>query len=307
MRRGSCPFILAFVVVAAGFVGACGSTEAADPCETQLSELETRLGSAAARAEPSGAPPGVPLPSSEAGVALEGAPPLLVVSSEVVFAGRGVGGVGDAEAIDHTAETLRNDLRSWSQVHDVSSDAPFPIALWVAPDVRVDDLVRLLRHAPSNARFALLIRGPVQAAREDEPSWVGPALRSRSGRPESQRRHLEAAWTRAVESCSAAAPHMPTPAPLAPAGPPLGAPAIGGLMGALRSCGCESTELAAIEAVATHALINADGPVLRAAATLRFGPPTDGSPAIEVAPDLQVHTLVERLSGREGALWIAAP
>ncbi len=290
-------------IVFALLLGACDPTEAADPCEARLRALEARLTSAAATAEPSGAPSRVRLPRSEAGAPLTGTPPLLVIASDVVFAGRGVGG---SETIDRTAETLRQDLRSWARAHDIADDAPFPIAVWSAPDESVDALVGLLRHAPSNARFALLVRGPPRAALDDEPTWVEPALRSRSGRPESRRQHLEAAWTRATEGCPAAGPHMPTPAPLAPAGPPLGAPAIDSLMSALEACGCEGTHLAAIEAVTTRALVDAAGPVLRLPATLRFGPPTDDAAVVESPPDQTIAALVQVIAARRGALWVRA-
>jgi len=291
-----------FWLTAALLLGACDSERRVDPGEARLAAIARRLEAAAAVAEPTGAPPDVALPRSAAGGPLEGAPPLLVVSETVIFAGRGVGGI---EAADRAAETLREDMTSWAAAEQ-RGDGELPVALWAAPDVTAGALTELLRHAPRRARFALLVRGPPGEARDDEPRWVEPALRARAGRPESFRERSAQAWERATRACEAAAPHLPIPAPLAPAGPPLGAPTVDDLVAALRTCGCDGVDLPAMEAVATRALVDRAGPVRRLPPTLRFGPPTDDAPALEPAPDTPVDALVESLAQREGALWIRA-
>lgn len=282
-------------------VAGCGAVREADPCDERLVVLEARLSRAAANAEPSGSPPDVPLPRVDTGASIDGAPPLLVVSDEIVFTGRGVGGTDD---IERSAETLRSDIRSWARANRRQSGDELRIALWVAPDVLVDTLVRLLRHAPGHARFALLVRGPVFEPGAGEPGWVPRAFRVRTGDPSGQRLRLESAWARATETCERARGHLPLPAPLAPAGPPLGAPTVRGLMDALRACRCTGTDLAAIEAVATRALVDRDGPVFRLRPSLRFGPPTDDAPALELRPGDDVADLVAQLEGRDGPLWV---
>ncbi len=287
--------------VALGLLG-CGGREVADPCEAQMAALEARLTALAAGATPAAAPAIGALPASSRGVALEGTPPLVVVSTDEVLLGeRGVGGLDDLE---RTAETLRADLRRWAAAEELPDDAPFLVALWVAPEVDAAALTTLLRHAPERARFALLVRGPALGALEGEPAWVADAVPRATGRPELLRQRLDAAWRRATESCPAARAEAPMPATLRPAGPPMGAPSVAGLMTALRACGCARADLVAVEAVARRALVDRRGPVRRLAATLRFGRPTDDAPAVEVAPDETVGALVARIDSREGPLWV---
>lgn len=285
-------------------IAGCDGGANTDPCDARLAALEQRLALAAASSGPSGAPPDVPLPTLEEGDPLEGAPPLLVVSDEVVLAGRGVGG---GEDVDRTAETLSGDLRSWARANRHPEGQPLVIALWTSPEVHVDTLVRLLRHAPGEARFALLVRGAPRAPPEDEPSWVPGAFRVRTGDPRDQRDQLDAAWTRATQTCERARAHLPVPAAFAPTGPALGAPSVTGLMSALGQCRCQGTDLPAIEAIATRALVDRDGPVHRLAPSLRFGPPTDGTPALELGVDDDVADLAARLVGRAGSLWVQVP
>jgi len=282
---------------------ACDASDRVDPCEARLNGIAQRLEAAAAVAEPTGAPPDVALPRSTAGQPLGGAPPLLVVSETVIFAGRGVGGL---ERADRAAETLRDDMTSWAAAEGRDDDAPLLVALWAAPDVTARALTDLLRHAPRRARFALLVRGPRPTARDDEPGWVEAALRWRAGRPESFRERSAQAWERATQTCERAAPHLPIPAPIAPAGPPLGAPTVDDLVAALRACGCDGVDLPAMEAVATRALVDRAGPVRRLPPTLRFGPPVDDAPALEPAPETTVDALTGSLAEREGPLWIRA-
>lgn len=280
-------------------LAACDMSPPVDPCDARLDALERRLEAAAATSEPSGAPPDVALPRHDTGTRVEGTPPLMVVSWEVVFGGRGVGGLDD---VDRTAETLRADLRAWATTHE--AEEPYTVLLWVAPDVTVDALTRLLRHAPEEARFALLVRGAPVDADPDEPAWIERALSAPAGNPVSQRAHLDEAWGRATRQCERAAAHLPVPAPLAPAGPSLGVPTVSGLMRALRACRCEGTDLSGIEAVARRALVDADGPVHRLPATLRFGPATGSGAELEFGPSDTLDDLVERVDAREGTVWI---
>ena len=284
------------------FLFGCGTQPAVDPCEPRLTQFEERLTWAAVTSEPAGAPPQVPLPTSAHGVPRRAAAPLLVVSvDEVSFAGRGVGGGDDLTRI---AETLRADMSSWARVHRLLSAEEIPVLLWAAPDVPARRLVRLLRHTPANVRYHLLVRGAARPPSPSEPAWVGPALRGRSGRPESERERVEAAWARVSEGCPGIAPHMPTPAPLTQVGLLLGPPAQDELVGAVRDCGCASADVDAIEAVAMHALVAPAGPVLRLASTLRFGPPTDAADAVPAAQGQDVQALIERYASRTGPLWV---
>src|SRR5690606_32342656 len=65
--------LLALAMLACG-----GEKKAADPCEARIDAIAARLERAARYAEPSGAPPEVPLPEATGGIPLEGTPPVLV-------------------------------------------------------------------------------------------------------------------------------------------------------------------------------------------------------------------------------------
>src|SRR5690606_25751334 len=126
-------------------------------------------------------------------------------------------------------------------------------------------------------RFALLFRATdVRPPRAPgAPAWVREALRFAPTTDALERRErLDEAWARATERCAVAREHLPVPGDLAPAGPPMGAPSPAPLIDALRRCGCDGPDLAAIEAVALAALVDPDGPLVRAPCSLRFGPAT---------------------------------
>ncbi|MEZ4340554.1 MAG: hypothetical protein R3B82_28370 [Sandaracinaceae bacterium] len=288
-------------LLAALLLVGCGGAEGADPCAARIDALEQRLGELAATATPETAPLGGALPASTRGVPLEGAPPLLVVTDEVLLNERGVGGIEDVE---QTAETLRSDLRRWAASEGLSNQATWTVALWVAPDVPAATLARLLRHAPERARLALLVRGAPLPPLEHEPAWVASAMPAATGRPETLRERLDTAWGRATSGCPAARAQAPMPATLRPAGPLLGPPSVGGLAAALRECGCDDVDLVAVEAVARRSLVDRAGPVHRLRATLRFGPPTDDAPAEEILSNETVADLVTRIEAREGDLWL---
>lgn len=288
--RGAVPAALV-----AALAVACGSREEVDPCEARLRALEARLTAATEVGEPSGAPPDVDLPAG-GGAPIDPARPLLVVSDEVVFANRGVGGLED---IEPTAETLRADLAGWASTHDVPEGERLELLLWAAPDVRVDALVRLLRHAPVSA--ALLVRGEAEDA--DEPAWVEEALRAPEGNPVSQRAHLDEAWARATRTCPRAGPHLPLSSRSTG---PLGTTNFRELIRALRACQCEGTDLVGIEAVARRGLIDRRGPLHRLPATLLFGPADGPGEELVFGPEDDVTALVERLPDLPGLTSIRA-
>ncbi|GAB5546064.1 MAG: hypothetical protein SangKO_058240 [Sandaracinaceae bacterium] len=272
---------------------ACDGDAAEDPCVERLRALEERLAVASAMAEPSGAPPDVPLPHAE-GVPLTVAVPIVTVTAdEVRFGERGVGGGDDLERL---AETLGADLRSRARALRVEEGSPWEIGLWAAPDVEVHRLTRLLASAPDEARFFLLVRGEPSArpSVEDAPDWITEAVASQAHDDVDRRDRLEEAWDRATRTCEAARPHLPLPAPLLPAGPPLGPPSTSALLRALRQCGCRDTELAAIEAVAVEALVPAEGPLSRARPALRFRALAEGR-ELRLPPDADVAALAVRL------------
>jgi len=272
---------------------ACDGEPAEDPCERRIGQLGERLAAAAAMAEPSGAPPDVALPRAD-GVPLETALPLITVTEdEVRFGERGVGGGDDLERL---AETLGADLRSRARALRVEEGAAWEVGLWVAPEVPAHRLAQLLASAPSEARFVLLVRGDPAARPEvaGAPEWVEAATRGDAHDAVDRRDRLEEAWTRATEGCDAARAHLPLPAPLLPAGPPLGPPSTAALTRALGACGC-GVDLAAIEAVAVEALVPLEGPLARARPSLRFASLAEGR-ELRLGADATALDLARRLA-----------
>ena len=291
----------------AGILAGCGADPAADPCARRLRAIDARLEAAAQMTEPSGAPPAVALPIA-AGVPLEGAPPLIVIADgEVTLAGRGVGGGEDLERL---ADTVAHDLASLASASHRTEGEPWPIAVWAQPELSAHQLARILSRAPDEARFVLLVRGePSSRPRVPHaPRWVARALAgSDTDDPLSRRDRLDSTWSRAVRTCPAAQAHLPIPARLSPTGPPLGPPSLARLSAALRQCGCRGTDLAAIEAVATAALVSEEGPLRRAPPDLRFGPSTGPGEELVLAPDADVAALAARLApmrGSDAPMWI---
>lgn len=296
MKRAAA--LLALAMLACG-----GEKKAADPCEARINAIAARLERAARYAEPSGAPPEVPLPEATGGIPLEGTPPVLVVGPEEVrLAGRGVGGEGD-----ELAARLASDLRALREVSVESDDgAPWTVALWADPSTSLERLGALLSQASADASFALLVRASdVRAPRgESPPEEVQAALRARPGESVYERRErLDLAWERATATCESARGHLPIPASLAPSGPPMGAPTTEPLVDALRRCGCEGTDLVAMEAIALAALVSSEGPLVRMPPALRFGHATDD--ARETTARGTVADLATAIAGRPAEpLWI---
>ena len=290
-------------------LAACGGDRApADPCTARIDAIASHLGRAAEYADPIGAPPEVPLPHGEGGVPLEGTPPLLVVGSEEVrLAGRGVGSATDERA----GERLATDLRALRDVSIEDDDGgAWTVALWVDPSLGVEQLVGLLGPSSAHARFALLVRAtdvrPPRGARP--PEWVRPALRAGAlASPSDRRERIDLAWERATAECEGARAHLPVPPELAPTGPAMGAPSTDALVDALRGCGCERADLAAIEAVALAALVSPEGPLVRMPPALRFGHATDDARELAVDAGATVADLAASLAGASGdAMWIVA-
>lgn len=294
-------------IVLALLAVACGQRPV-DPCTARVDAIAARLERASELADPSGAPPEVPLPRGPGGVPLEGAPPLLVIGAdEVRFAGRGVGGLTDEEAL---AAHVASDLRAYATAETEREDA-WTVALWVDPALEVHRLARMLSRAPPEVRFALLVRATdVRAPRApDAPDWVRAAVRVRPTTGALERRErLDEAWARATEGCELARAHLPVPAELAPAGPPMGAPSTDALLDALRRCGCEGVDLPAIEAVALAALVSREGPLARMPHALRFGPATDHGRDLVLEGDADAQALVTRLAStpRGELIWVSA-
>lgn len=287
---------------------ACSERAPVDPCAARIDAIAARLARAARYAEPSGAPPEVPLAQARGAAPLEGAPPLLVVGEgEVRLAGRGVGAGDDARV----AERLAADLRALRDVSVREGDEAWTVALWVDPSVRVERLAALLAPASAHARFALLVRASdVRVPRaEGAPEWVAPALRARASESAYDRRErIDRAWERATGRCEAARGHLPIPAALAPSGPPMGAPSVEPLVRAMRRCGCEQSDLAAMEAVARAALVSPEGPLARVPAALRFGYATDDARELVVDAQDTVAELAATLARSSGdeSIWIVA-
>lgn len=303
-RRPDARPLLALALVLA----ACDAPPAAvDRCTARIDAIARRLERAGAVADPSGAPPEIPLPRGRGGEPLSGALPLLVVSAdEVRLAGRGVGGAEDDERL---AALIAEDLRALAATRE--SDEAWTVALWVDPALEVHRLVRMLSRAPPEVRFALLFRSTdVRLPRAPgAPPWVREALRfAPTAGPLERRERLDEAWARATERCPGAREHLPVPAELAPAGPPLGPPSPAPLIEALRRCGCDGPDLAAIEAVALAALVHPDGPLVRAPHSLRFGPATDEGRELVVRGDARAGGLLERIARLPAGeiVWIAA-
>lgn len=324
MRPRLRPVALGTLVALAALLGAgCGDDDdeaSADPCAARLDAMEARLEAAAAGAEPAGAPSAVSLPSASRGAPLGGPRPLLVVSrDEVRLAGRGVGGGDDLERL---AETLGSDLRGLARSR--GGDSPPTVALWVAAELPVHRLARLLSRAPPDQDFVLLARGP-RPERADAPPWVAEGLEppplepdpvdAEDGRfwrarrpddPRARRERVEALWERATTGCEAARGHLPAPPERTAAGPPLGPPSVDPLMRVLRRCGCDEVDLAAVEAVAHAALVSPEGPLVRVGPKLRFGLATGEGREIR-AGDATVAALVSRLAGvAADRAWIRA-
>jgi hypothetical protein len=292
------------------FVAACGFTEPApDPCAARVDALAERLARAASFAEPSGAPPDVELPAARGGVALEGAPVLLVLAeSEVRLGGRGVGGAD----VDRAAATLARDLRALMEASsEEGSDASWVVALWIEPTVTLERIARLLEGAPPRVHFALLVRAAdVEVTRAaSPPAWTREALRvTRDADPFARRERVEEAWVRATEGCEAARAHLPSQASLAPAGLPLGGPSVEPLVRAIRTCGCAAADLDAIEAVTLAALVPASGPVAVLPRRVRFGPALERGEELAIDGDTSASALAARLARLrgEGVLSIVA-
>ena len=298
-------------MILASVLAACGGDRSSpDPCTARIDAIASHLARAAEHADPVGAPPEIPLPHSAGGVALGGTPPLVVVGADEVRLGdRGVGGASDERA----GERLASDLRALRDVSIEDDDGgAFPVALWVDPSVGVAELVALLRPASAHAEFALLVRATdVRLPRgERAPEWVRPALRAGAlASPSDRRERIDLAWERATAECEGARAHLPIPPELAPSGPAMGAPSSDALVDALRRCGCERADLAAIEAVALAALVSREGPLTRMPPALRFGHATDGAPELAIDGGATVDQLVSRLASRGGsgdAIWIVA-
>lgn len=297
MRRALVPLLL---LLALG----CDDEPEVDPCARNLGALRERLERVAAMAEPAGAPDWVEPPEHASGVPFTEVGPLLVVTpDEVELAGRGVGGGDDPERM---AENFSSDLRGWARSHRVDEDAPLWVAVWAAPDTTLGHLRDLVRLAPPQARYALLVRAPEPEARAEVPGWVDEAFAPTTppGRPRVRQQHVERAWRRATRTCEGARPHLPLGGRLEATGPALGPPSVAPLMRALEECGCEGTELDVIEAVASRALVPPRGAVLRLPPALRFGPAMDDAPEQTFGPDDTVASLVERLGGSGGAVWV---
>jgi hypothetical protein len=276
---------------AAIFAIACAGPPPRDRCERRIDAIAERLAIAAEHGEPAGAPPDVELVPGRGGVPLEGTPPLLVVGDEVSLAGRGVGGGDDVSAI---AETLRGDLELLTDL----SESTVTVALWVDPNVEAGRLVDLLAGAPERVRFAFLVHATDVTTRP-EPAWLTEMLGHARVDPIDRRARLSRSWANAANTCAAAELPLPTET--------LGAPSPDALVRALRDCGCEDTRLHTIEALATAALLGADGPIARLPNVVRFGPPSDEGPDIAVARSTPMRELVRDrtlLARSRHVVWI---
>jgi hypothetical protein len=266
-----------------------------DRCTARIDVLAERLDKAQRYADPSGAPPDVALPHGRRGIPLVGAPPILVVTrDDVRLAGRGIGGGDD---VDRLAETLAQDLRTMADI-TAEGDRPWLVALWAEPELGVERLVRILARAPPRARFALLIRGD-DVRLPPAPSWTRD-LRRDVGDPLDRGERLDAAWLRATRSCEAAREDLPLPAELAPA-----SSSVRSLIAALRRCGCDHTDLNAIQSVALAALVPPDGPLVRVAPTLRFGPAFEGGRELVLGPNTDVASMVRRIPRVRQTVWVS--
>ncbi|MFK7989873.1 MAG: hypothetical protein AB8I08_27890 [Sandaracinaceae bacterium] len=290
-----------------GVVAAWGCDEAPppDPCAERLTVLEQRLTARRSMRDPSGVPPDVALPSIDGTMPAPELPLLVVSEDEVLFEGRGAGGLATFEA---TTGALLQDLRLQMDLR--GGDEPIEVGLWVEPTVTLETLQRLLGHAHPRLRFVLLARGPVApvgtmpAWLETELSRIDPPVEGEGEgfpavsvvTPEMQRRaRLPAAWIRATASCEGATGALR----FDERGTLLRA-SVGPLVNAVRGCGCDTADVAAIESVALESFRSGEGPLVRVPAPLRFG--SGNGVELDLAASTTVESLARRVSERPAEL-----